>query len=399
MVTVASDRRTTCAIIAKWLWAGRLPVEPKGSRLRVGSNNDFWRPARAFDKIMVELVSQMFDASSASAYIHALFKFVLNRPTPNEEELEHWTDFLLERQDPLDVLERFGLSVEAQTKLKSIEDASTGFPPGHFYSPIVNLEEVENDSARLFVRHPPLGVDMNVQVQKTIFGALAQFSRSLPFSDEKTEGLRYYYNNTSYAFGDAFGYWGMLAHFRPSQIIEIGSGFTSALALDAIELLKLETVCTFIDPYPDLLLRVAAPLPPHHRVIADRVQSIDPALVETLVAGDILFIDSSHVVKAASDVHFEFTQLLPRLASGVIVHFHDVFDSFEYPKSWIVDARQSWNEIYFLQTFLMNNETFEIIYFNDFFAKEFVADFKGIPFSMSQRIHLNPGGGLWLRRT
>ena len=344
-------------------------------------------------------MSQMFDASSAAAYIQALFRFVLNRPTPDEDELEHWSNFLLERQNPMEVLERFGLSVEAQGNRNSIAASMAGFPPGHFYSPIVNIEEVENDSGRLFLRHAPPGVDMNVLVQKDIFKFLVHHSRCLPFSEEKREGLRYYYNNTSYAFGDAFGYWGMLAHLRPSRIIEIGSGFTSALALDGIDLLGLTTTCTFIDPFPDLLLRVAAPLAARHRVIADRVQSVPPTLVESLAAGDILFIDSSHVVKTGSDVHFELTELLPRLAPGVVVHFHDVFDSFEYPKPWVVEAKQSWNEIYFLHVFLMNNKNFEIIYFNDFYAKEFAADFGAIPLAMSRRIHLNPGGGLWLRRT
>jgi hypothetical protein len=342
---------------------------------------------------------EMFDDASAVTYIRALFRFVLNRPSPNKDELEHWTEFLLERQDPTDVLERFGLSDEAQCKFKSTESVATPFSPGHFYSPIVNVEEVETDSVRLFGRHRPMSVDMNVSIQKDFFKSLVKSSASLPFSDEKTEGLRYYYNNTSYAFGDAFGYWGMLAHFRPSRIIEIGSGFTSALALDAIDVLGLDTSCTFVDPYPDLLLKVAAPIAERHHLIADRVQSVDPALVESLGSGDILFIDSSHVVKTASDVHFELTELLPRLASGVVVHFHDVFDSFEYPKPWVVEAKQSWNEIYFLQAFLMNSQEFEIIYFNDFFAKEFADDFGCLPAAVSHRIRLNPGGGLWLRKT
>ena len=342
---------------------------------------------------------EIFDASSAATYIQALFRFVLNRPAPDKEEFEHWTRFLLERQDPTDVLVRFGLSDEGQSKLASLEATRTAFSPGHFYSPIVNVEEVEADAARLFSRHTPAGVDMNAQVQKEFFQILVQHSAGLPFSDEKTDGRRYYYNNTSYAFGDAFGYWGMLGHFRPSRIIEIGSGFTSALALDAIDVLGLNTLCTFIDPYPDLLLSVAAPLAERHRVIADRVQAVDPAFVQSLNMGDVLFIDSSHVVKTASDVHFELTELLPRLASGVVVHFHDVFDSFEYPKSWVIEAKQSWNEVYFLQAFLMNNKEFEIIYFNDYFAKEFSDDFGCLPPVVSRRVRLNPGGGLWLRKT
>ncbi len=105
------------------------------------------------------------------------------------------------------------------------------------------------------------------------------------------------------------------------------------------------------------------------------------------------------IVKTGSDVHFELTELLPRLRSGVIVHFHDFFHPFEYPRSWIIDQNHSWNEIYFVQAFLMFNQSFEVMYFNDFFAKRCYDNVKRLfPKDISSRIRLNPGGGLWLRR-
>jgi hypothetical protein len=342
---------------------------------------------------------QFFDHTRAEAFIRELFHVVLDRPEPGSEELEYWTSYIVENQNPTHVLTLFGESIEYQARLTRLRDANRGWPSGHFYSPIVNKSEVEQDKERLFARRAPLAVDLNVLEQKVTFRTLAQHLRALPFADEHTPGLRYYYNNTSYAFGDAFGYWGMLNIFRPKRIIEVGCGFTSALALDAIEALGLDTVCTFIDPYPELLLRVASPIDKRHEIIADRIQTIDPKTVESLGAGDIFFIDSSHVMKTGSDVTFEILELLPRLASGVIIHFHDVFDGFEYPYGWVVDLGQSWNELYALQSFLMFNERFKIIYFNDFFARECDDQLSVLPDSTRHRIRENPGGGLWLRKS
>jgi hypothetical protein len=337
------------------------------------------------------------DRARATAFIKALYLFVLDRKEPGKPESEYWVDFLVKGQDPTDVLTRFGESHEYQARLMRFREANKGFPPGHFYSPIVNTTEIELDAPKLFKRHPALGLEMNLAEQKNTFQLLAQHMNSMPFGDEPTPGLRYNYNNTSYAFGDAFAYWGMIATYRPRRIIEVGSGFTSALALDAIQHFRLETACTFIDPHPDLLLKVAKPTEPH-KVIANRVQEVNPTIVEALEPGDILFIDSSHVVKTGSDVHYEITELLPRVAPGVLLHFHDIFDSFEYPAAWVIEAGQSWNELYFLQAFLMYNSEFKIQYFNDYFVKECEPELRLLPNEVRRKICLNPGGGLWLRR-
>ena len=357
--------------------------------------------ASQFDKDDAEQrntpVVEGLDRGKATAFIKALYLFVLDRKEPGKAEIEYWVSFLISGQDPTDVLTRFGESIEYQARLMRFREASKGFPPGHFYSPIVNTTEIEADAPKLFRRHLALGVDINLPEQKRIFQRLAYHLSSMPFTDEPTPGLRYHYNNTSYAFGDAFVYWGMIATYKPKRIIEVGSGFTSALALDAIQHLNLQTTCTFIDPYPDLLLKVAKPIGPH-KVIANRVQEVDPKIVEALEPGDILFIDSSHVVKTGSDVHYEITELLPRVAPGVLLHFHDVFDSFEYPAAWVIEAGQSWNELYFLQAFLMYNSKFEIQYFNDYFVKECESELGILPDEARRKIGLNPGGGLWLRR-
>ena len=77
---------------------------------------------------------------------------------------------------------------------------------------------------------------------------------------------------------------------------------------------------------------------------------------------DLLFIDSSHVLKIGSDVQYEYLELLPRLNSGVIIHCHDIFIPSEYPKNWVRKEHRFWNEQYLLQAFLSFNDKFEILW-------------------------------------
>ena len=112
-----------------------------------------------------------------------------------------------------------------------------------------------------------------------------------------------------------------------------------------------------------------------------------------LEKNDILFIDSTHVSKAGSDVNYILFEILPTLKEGVIIHFHDVFYPFEYPQGWI-EKGFAWNEDYLLRAFLMYNSNFELLFFNTYmeqFHKTWIA--KNMP-----DILKNMGGGLWLRK-
>lgn len=338
------------------------------------------------------------DRSIAEAYVRELFEFVLLRESVSEEEVSHWTNELIAGRSTIEVFHLFASSEENKSRLQRLQGCNRRYPDGHFYSPIVDVQEIELDRDRIFGNRVPNCVDLRDSRQVERFAVLSEHLRTMPFSDQPDGVHRYRYDNTSFGFGDACIYWGMLASLRPKRIIEVGCGFTSALALDAIDHLGLPTVCTFIDPHPELLIKVAAPIDPRHEVVAERVQRIDLAMLDQLGVDDLLFIDSSHVVKSGSDVHFEITEMLPRLRPGVIVHFHDIFYPFEYPYKWVAEENNSWNEIYFLHAFLMGNPGFEIVFFNDYFAKVHSGLVQGLPQGIASRILLNPGGGLWLRR-
>jgi hypothetical protein len=188
----------------------------------------------------------------------------------------------------------------------------------------------------------------------------------------------------------------ILAH-RPRRIIEIGSGFSSACMLDALDAGGIEE-CRLhcIDPHPERLLGTLRGAD-RQRVTIDQqpVQAVSRELFRTLQANDILFIDSTHVLKTGSDVACELFEILPVLEKNVLVHFHDIQYPFEYPEEWAVRRNFSWNEVYALRAFLMYNRDFEILFFNSFFtARQRPKIAASAPGFLR-----NPGGSLWLRKT
>jgi hypothetical protein len=188
----------------------------------------------------------------------------------------------------------------------------------------------------------------------------------------------------------------MLREWKPKRYVEIGCGFSSAFALDVNEHFFANSIkMSFIEPHPALLLSLLKPGDTKRiEIIPNRVRDVDPTFFESLAANDFLFIDSTHVAKTGSDVVFELFQILPKLKRGVVVHFHDVFYPFEYPREWVIDRNYSRNEIYAIRAFLMYNSDFEILFFNDFFAqfsRHLIV--RDVP-AVNGKI----GGGLWLRR-
>lgn len=269
----------------------------------------------------------------------------------------------------------------------------SAFPAGHFYSPVPNWKEVARDAKRLFRAGRPLhGIDLRADEQLALFHELVQLYREVPYG--RRDDLRYTLDNPNFGPGDAVILHLMIRHLRPRRIVEVGSGYSSCVMVDTNELFFDDAVdCTFIDPHPELLRSL---LRRHDRVrvLGKRVQDVPDATFSALEANDILFIDSSHVLKTGSDLNHLLFEVLPLLRPGVAVHFHDIFFPFEYPQSWVLDLHLAWNELYALQAFLQYNSAFEIEFFNSFITAAHKELFRErMPLVMK-----NPGGSLWLRR-
>ena len=271
-------------------------------------------------------------------------------------------------------------------------------PPGHFYSPIPDIDVVDRYKATMLNLDTTTvpGIDLQVPRQLALLESFAAYRDDLPFRDEPTPGLRYYFGNPYFSYGDAIILYSMLRHRHPRRIVEVGSGFSSAVMLDTNEHFCRHSIAmTFIDPYPDRLLSLLSDADVRrHDVISTVVQDVPLEKFTSLEAGDVLFIDSSHVVKVGSDVAHLVTAVLPRLRRGVLIHFHDVFWPFEYPEAWI-RAGRAWNEAYLLKAFLQFNHAFELLFFNSYIAAHHAAEAaRHLPLFLT-----NPGAGLWLEKT
>ena len=295
-------------------------------------------------------------------------------------------------------------SVEAQRRLNEVvvdrneKDLSQKLfvPLGHYFSPIVNVAEIEQYIKRLSVRDIESipGIDVRRDDMVAIWNELLPFLTTNPFPDQRSMDFRYAFENDSYSWGDGSILHAMIRKYRPKRYIEIGSGWSSVCAIDTIE--RYSNVChlTFIEPYPDLLNDLLGTTKLPVDIIETIVQKIPISLFDTLEPNDMLFIDSTHVMRTGSDVCFELFEILPRIRPGVLVHFHDIFWPFEYPAAWVIDDNRSWNELYAVRAFLTNNRQWEIVFFNHYFAKME----KELINNTYPAFLKNSGGALWLRR-
>jgi hypothetical protein len=266
--------------------------------------------------------------------------------------------------------------------------------PGHFYSPIPSVEDIERAINTAPTSYS--GIDLGEDRQLALLEKLSLYYAEIPFPAEKNERFRFAFDNPSYSWGDAIILYCMVREVRPARIIEVGSGHTSALLLDTNELhFNGRIDCTFIEPYPELLRSLLKPADlPGVKIIERQLQDVDVALFTRLQAGDILFIDSSHVAKAGSDLLTLFFEVLPRLNPGILVHFHDVFDRFEYPAEWLREGR-GWNEQYMLRTFLQFNSEFRIkVYTSYMIARHREWFEQHMPNCLR-----NAGAQIWIERT
>jgi predicted O-methyltransferase YrrM len=243
-------------------------------------------------------------------------------------------------------------------------------PPGHFYSPLPEPSEFRDPENPVFdtsLRELP-GIDLNSNGQfRMLDTLLPHFREFASYTEAKgsTGGPRFNFNQYYFMEADALVLFAILSHCKPRRIIEVGSGHSSALMLDTVDGTDgWNPKITFIDPYPERLQSVLQERDQAStRIIKKRVQDVPVEEFLALDEGDLLFIDSSHVSKIGSDVNFLFFDVLPRLKPGVIIHIHDVFWPFEYPREWILEGR-SWNEDYLLRALLTGSDMFQIMFWN-----------------------------------
>lgn len=199
---------------------------------------------------------------------------------------------------------------------------------GHFYSVIPSVDDLRRSQEwrQAWEAEEAAGLSISPESMLEASLLLANAVGDFRLAQMPTADRRYGFTNGQFNSGDAGLLTTFIAWLRPSQIIEIGGGYSTACMLDAIDAFSTGTVVTTIDPYPHRLRSlVAVEDTPNLTLIDAPVQDFPLSELDQLSPGDIVFIDSSHVAKAGSDVLFEMFQMIPRIPPGVFIHLHDIF--------------------------------------------------------------------------
>ena len=260
----------------------------------------------------------------------------------------------------------------------------------HFYEPLFNTENLKNLDKK---RNLP-GLDFKPKKYLDILKKINYKNELIKLqSTDWSKGFDFY--KGSFLSGDAEILYSVVRHYKPNQIVEIGCGNSSRLIQFALNKNfkenKVKGLHTCIDPYaPDWFSNLDA------NVVREKVEDVDLEIFKKLNENDILFIDSSHMIRPQGDVLFEILTVLPILNKGVIIHVHDIFTPRDYLKEWLQNGTLFWNEQYLLEAFLSCNEKFEIVIPVNFLKNNFYLDLKDVcPYLDENR----EPGSFWFKKT
>jgi hypothetical protein len=264
----------------------------------------------------------------------------------------------------------------------------------HYYEPLFNPKHLKR-SLRLDRNLP--GIDFNVPAQLEILKQFNYNEELLKFPMDKLDNRPVYcYNHGPFGPGDSEYLYNIIRLFKPGKIIEVGCGSSTLMALNAIKKNKeIDSAymgeLTCIEPYEHAWLKEC-----DVKVVRSLVENVGKELFGTLGKNDILFIDSSHVIRPQGDVLFEYLEILPTLNPGVMVHIHDIFTPKDYRDEWVKTATL-WNEQYLLEAFLSGNKEYEIIGATNFLSHHHHDMFSSKCPVFKSQANIEPGS-FWIRR-
>ena len=274
--------------------------------------------------------------------------------------------------------------------------------PVHYYSPVPDIEDLR--TRRVWDRRSPMaGVDMREAHQLALLAELGRdFGAECRWPHEPSrDGSEFYTDNSSFSYGCAAATHALIRKLKPRRVIEAGSGFSSRVIAAALRMNEKDSgkraEYTVVDPFPgDALER----LPGVGEVLRRRVELIEPGMFRTLGENDILFVDSGHTVRAGGDVNFLVLDILPVLAPGVVVHFHDIALPYEYAEVYFTNPkfRVFWTEAYLLQAFLCHNAAYEVLLAMNFLMRDHAAAFRSAWPHYDPSSHRFPSHSFWIRR-
>jgi hypothetical protein len=274
-----------------------------------------------------------------------------------------------------------------------------------FYSPLPLITSLEKNINRWFKPSNLYGInyDLKHMQEKLVYLTshyIEEYEKSFMHNEINKKGY-----GPGYPFLDSMLLYCMIRDIKPKNYVEIGSGVSTyicSLAAKENEKTGLSLDITCIDPYPqELLYKI-----PKVKIINDEIQNIDQRFFNQLHAGDILFIDSTHIIKIDGDVPYLYLEIIPRLEKGVIIHIHDIHFPYNipYPPQYYIFGKKRpvfWNEAMLLQAFLAYNDSYRITmslpllrYFCEGTLKEHIGNYQ----TLDQNHAYTHNGSIWIEK-
>lgn len=252
----------------------------------------------------------------------------------------------------------------------------------HYYDPQFSFKELHPDFSD---DRNLVGVDLNVTGQLAMLARLTYAAELGDKAGLEASAEQYHHENEWFTWGDAEYWYQVIRALKPKRIIEIGSGHSTLMAIKAIQSNMAEVssytcqhVC--IEPYEMPWLEKTGV-----EVLRKKVELVELEYFKQLEEGDILFIDSSHIIRPFGDVLYEYLEILPSLNKGVVVHIHDIFTPKNYLQSWVEHEVRLWNEQYLLEAFLTHNSDWEVVGALNYLHHHHAEKFRTVaPFTTSQ---------------
>jgi hypothetical protein len=278
---------------------------------------------------------------------------------------------------------------------KQLEDAGVHITRADFYSCIPTVDEIRSSFEYQGDIPPYLDEDLFPRERLgTFLGELDEYADEFrhEVTGDTAAPRAYFWENGMFSQCDAMAYYCMIRRLRPRRVVELGCGFSTLVALEALERNGVGTIIC-VEPYPPRFLLDLGPN--MERLIPKKAQDVALAFFnEQLSDGDILFIDTTHTVKTGSDCVYLYLKILPYLKPEVMIHAHDVFLPLGYPMNWSLDYQFYWTEQYLLHALLLGNPQFEVCYGSTYHLYANLPDL-----TRFMRGQYHPGGSsFWFRR-
>jgi len=227
----------------------------------------------------------------------------------------------------------------------------------HYYEPLFNFKKLKK---KLYKDRNLPGINFNLNQQLNNLSNLIYANELIELNlEKKSPNYNFNIKNQFFEYGDAEIYYQLIRHIKPKNILEIGSGQSTLVALEAIKknriINKVNTKITCVEPYENIWLNSL-----DIKILRKKIEDVDKSYYLNLKKGDILFVDTSHIIRPQGDVLKIFFEIIPKLKKGVIIHIHDIFTPKDYPEKWLINEHRFWNEQYLVEALMMNKNRYEI---------------------------------------